>query len=162
MHSSSKLTPPRLHCRDSETLRRLINNQKQEHNVHAFRAGHAGVYDFNRLLPVLRSFPPAELEPWMDLIDQMGETHRNCLPCSCKVLAYSFLITQGILPERSAAYKRLYEQSITRHPPPEGRNYLSEVIRSLREGPESPEEIAHKQFWRVTLENILTDKLQGG
>jgi len=162
MPKLSKDEPPGFTNCDSETIRRLINNQKQEHTSHAFRAGHAGMDDFKRLLPVLRSLPSAELEQWMDLIDKMGETHQDCLPCSCKVLVYSFLFTIDILPVRSAGYKRLYEQSISRRPPPEGRNYLAEVIQSLREGPETPEAIAHKRYWRVALENILTEQLQGG
>jgi len=151
-----------LRAHDSETIRRVITNQNQEHTPHAFRAGHAGMGDFNRLLPVLRGLPAAELEPWMDLIDEMGESHRGCLPCSCKVLAYSFLITRDILPERSAEYKKRYDQRITRHTPPEGRDYLAEVIRSVQGVPGGPEERAHKINWRVTLEDLLAQQQQGG
>ena len=151
-----------LHARDPETIRRLITNQNEEYTPHAFRAGHAGMGDFNRLLPVLRALPAAELEPWMDLIDEMGETHRGCLPCSCKVLVYSFLITRDILPERSAEYKKRYDQRITRHTPPEGRDYLAEVIRSLQQAPGGPEERAHKINWLVTLEDLLAHQQQGG
>ena len=152
----------RLHARDPETIRRLITNQNEEYTAHAFRAGHAGMSDFNRLLPVLRALPATDLEPWMNLIDEMGKTHRDCLPCSCKVLVYSFLITRDILPERSTEYKRLYDQSIARWNPPEGRNYLIEVIRSLQEARESPEERAHKINWQMTLEDLLAHQQQGG
>ena len=151
-----------LGARDPETIRRLITNQNYEYTPHAFRAGHAGMADFNRLLPVLRTLPAVELEQWMDLIDEMGETHGRCLPCSCKVLVYSFLSTRDILPERSARYKQRYDQRITRHPPPKGRNYLAEVMRSLQKGPESPEERAHKINWLVILEDLLAHQQQGG
>lgn len=151
-----------LRSHDPETIRRLITNQNQEHTPHAFRAGHAGMGDFNRLLPVLRALSAADLEPWMDLIDEMGETHRGCLPCSCKVLVYSFLITRDILQERSAEYKKSYDQRITRHTPPEGRNYLVEVINSLKQAPEGPEARAHKINWLVTLEDLLAHQQKGG
>ncbi len=152
----------RLHARDPETIRRLITNQNEEYTPHAFRAGHAGMSDFNRLLPVLRALPATDLEPWMNLIDEMGETHRDCLPCSCKVLVYSFLITRDILPERSTEYKNRYDQRIIRWTPPEGRNYLAEVIRSLQETQESPEERAHKINWLMTLEDLIAHQQQGG
>lgn len=162
MPKPSKYEPHGFTTCDSETIRRLINNQKQEHANHAFRAGHDGMNSFNQLMPVLRSLAPDELEQWMDLIDKMGETHRSCLPCRCKVLAYSFLITKDILPERSAEYKRLYDQCITNNLPPEGRNYLAEVIHSLSQYSDTPAELAHKNFWKSTLAIFYNNQLQGG
>ena len=44
------------------TIRRLINNQKEEHSPHAFRAGGAGMADFNRLYPALRRLPAEEIK----------------------------------------------------------------------------------------------------
>lgn len=152
----------RLHARDPETIRRLINNQHHQHTPHAFRAGHAGMYDFNRLVPVLRSLPAEELEEWMKVIDTMCSSHVGCLPCSSKILVYSYLITKDILPVRSARYKRLYEQRIQRFTPPEGRNYLQEVINALKQAPEGPEGRAHKINWLVTLEDLLAHQQRGG
>ncbi len=151
-----------LHARDPETIRRLINNQHHQHTPHAFRAGHAGMADFNRLVPVLRSLPAVELEEWMKLIDAMCSSHVGCLPCSSKILVYSYLITKDILQKRSAHYKRLYEQRIQRHTPPEGRNYLVEVINSLKQAPEGPEARAHKIQWLITLEDLLAHQQRGG
>lgn len=145
-----------------DDIRRIINNQSHEHTPHAFRAGHAGMADFNHLVPVLRSLPAGELKEWMNLIDQMAETHAGCLPCSSKILVYSFLITKDVLPERNANYKRLYDKGILRCTPPEGRNYLLEVINSLKQAPEGPEARAHKINWLLTLEDMLASQQQGG
>jgi hypothetical protein len=71
-------------------------------------------------------------------------------------------ITRDILPERSAEYKKRYDQRITRHTPPEGRDYLTEVIRSLQQAPGGPEERAHKINWLITLEDLLAHQQQGG
>lgn len=140
----------------------MIVTQTSEYTHRAFRAGHAGMADFNRLLPVLRTLPAVEDEQWMDLIDEMRETHDGCLPCSCKVLAYSFLITRDILPERSAQYRRLCDQAITLRPMPEGRNYLAEVIWSLQDAPEGPEARIDKLGWQRAHEEVLLSQVTGG
>jgi hypothetical protein len=40
----------------------MIVTQTSEYMHRAFRAGHAGMADFNRLLPVLRTLPAVEDE----------------------------------------------------------------------------------------------------
>lgn len=93
----------------ADAIRRLIANQKAEHSPHAFRAGGAGMADFNLLAPVLRHLPVPELLGWLRLIDAMRATHGECVACGCKILAYEIFITCDRLPERSARYVERYD-----------------------------------------------------
>jgi hypothetical protein len=141
-----------------ENIRRLINNQKDEHSPHAFRAGGAAMADFDELYPALRSLPRTTLARWMRLIDKMRATHDGCLPCSSKILAYSILFTQDLLPELCEKYTRLYYQQIRHNTPPPGRDYMAEVINSLKQGPESPAAQLHRRNWRELAEQFALDK----
>ena len=71
----------------ADTIRRLITNQKAEHSPHAFRAGGAGMANFNQRYPILRSLPMDELAEWLSLIDAMRATHGGCGACCRKILA---------------------------------------------------------------------------
>ncbi len=128
------------------TIRRLINNQKAEHSPHAFRAGGAGMADFNRLYPALRRLPAEEMAGWMQAIDAMRTTHGECVACACKILAYQRLITRDQLPKTSARYAALYAD-LYRYDST-GRDYLAEVRASLRGEPDGPAADYHKRGWR--------------
>ena len=123
---------------DPETIRRLITNQKHEHMPHAFRAGYGGMQDYNRLVPVLRTIEPSEIGRWLDVIDEVYDTHRHCQPCACKVLAYQILISEDLLPDRHKGYLEQYREIISRHSPAGGRAFMNEVIESLYHGKEHP------------------------
>ena len=141
----------------ADDIRRLINNQKEEHVPHAFRAGGAAMHDFNRLYPVLRGLPGPQLARWMRLIEKMGKSHDRCLPCSSKILAYSVLFTHGLLPELCEKYTTRYYDQIRRTPPPAGRDYMAEVLTSLNQGPESPAAQLHKRNWRMLAVNLALE-----
>jgi hypothetical protein len=132
---------------DADTIRRLITNQRAEHVPHAFRAGSAGMADFNALVPALRSLPSPKLARWLDLIDAIRATHRGCVPCTGKILAYSAIIADRGLPKRAARYRRLYHDLIQQAPV--DRDYFAEVRASLRSEPEPPAAEAHRNFWRT-------------
>ena len=138
---------------NDEDIRRLIENQKAEHVPHAFRAGGAGMADFNALYPVLRRLSRTELRRWMGLIDQMRATHEGCLPCTAKILAYSVLFTRDRYPERCERYTRLY-QELNRSCEPGGRDFMAEVIDSLAQKPDSPAALAHKRNWRLLADEM--------
>ena len=78
----------------ADTIRRLITNQKAEHSPHAFRAGGAGMANFNQRYPILRSLPMDELAEWLSLIDAMRATHGGGGACCCKILADEILFTR--------------------------------------------------------------------
>lgn len=142
----------------ADNIRRLINNQKEEYSPHAFRAGGAAMAAFDELHPVLRELPGPALARWMRLIDKMRATHDGCLPCSSKILAYSILFTQDLLPELCERYTRLYYEQIRRNTPPAGRDYMAEVLNSLNQGPESPAAQLHKRNWRMLAEEFALEK----
>jgi len=152
----------KLAAHDADTIRRLITNHREEHMAHAFRAGYGGMQDYNRLVPVLRKLPPEELSQWLDLMDEVYESHRSCQPCGCKVLSYLILISRDLLPERHAAYFSRYEDHIRRHPPADGRDFMTEVIDSLYHGKEHPNAKKHLAWWHSVYETSLrADEQQG-
>ena len=138
---------------NTSDIRRRIENQKAEHVPHAFRAGGAGMEDFNSLCPVLRRLARPGLRQWMGLIDQMRATHDGCLPCTSKILAYSVLFTRGRYPELCDRYTRLY-QELNSNRQPGDRDFMAEVLDSLAGRPESPAAQAHKRNWRLLADEM--------
>lgn len=157
MNKSPATKQAKLVAYDPETIRRLITNQKEEHMPHAFRAGYGGMQDYNKLVPVLRSLPAEELSHWLDLMDEVYESHRQCQPCGCKVLAYLTLISKDLLPERHAGYLSQYQDHIRQCPPAGGRDFMAEVIESLYQGKDHPHAEKHKTWWKCLFEGSLRD-----
>lgn len=137
------------------TIRRLINNQKAEHSPHAFRAGGAGMADFNRLYPALRRLPAEEMAGWMQAIDAMRTTHGECVACACKILAYQSLIARDRLPKTSARYAALYAD-LYRYDST-GRDFLAEVRASLRGDTDGAAAEYHKRGWRQLALELALD-----
>jgi hypothetical protein len=142
----------KLTANDPDTIRRLITNQKEEHMAHAFRAGYSGMKDYNKLVPVLRKLPPEELSRWLDLMDEVYESHRLCQPCGCKVLAYQILISKDRLTDRHEKYLSWYQAGIRSSPPHGGRDFMSEVIKSLYQGKEHQHAAIHKAWWNLVFD----------
>ncbi len=142
---------------DRDWIRRSITNQREEHVPHAFRAGHSGMQDFNQLVPVLRQLPHGEVESWLDLIDQVASGHRECLPCLAKVTAYRLLITQGIdaLETRHEHYADLYAQILSKQAEGDQRDFMREVLDSMRSGKDHPHRNSYVSWWRGVAEKIL-------
>lgn len=142
---------------DREWISRLITNQREEHVPHAFRAGHSGMQDFNQLVPVLRQLPPGELDSWMDLIDEVARSHRECLPCLAKITAYRLLITQGMetLRGRYEQYAHLYAQILTKQHEGEQRDFMKEVLDSMNSGKDHPHRNTYVSWWREVAESML-------
>jgi hypothetical protein len=142
---------------DRDWIRRLITNQRDEHVPHAFRAGHSGMQDFNQLVPILRQLTPGELESWMDLIDQMARSHRECLPCLAKVTAYRLLITQGIdeLASRHEHYADLYAAILSKQDEDDQRDFMREVLDSMHLGKDHPHRNSYVSWWRGIAEKML-------
>ena len=155
MKPSGQANDLALAAHDPNTIRRLITNQREEHMAHAFRAGYGGMQDYNRLVPLLRKLPLEELPQWLDLMDEVYESHRLCQPCGCKVLAYQILISEGRLPERHLDYLEQYRNIITRYPPVGGRDFMGEVIQSLYQGQEHPNAKKHLAWWGSVFETSL-------
>lgn len=112
-------------------IRRLIRNQSEEHSLHSFRAGGAGMADFARLAPVLRSLPTVELGRWMLLIEKMRTGHAYCPPCSAKILAFCVIFTRERLRGLSERYGRLYVERLEAAGPLKRRDYFGEVMAAV-------------------------------
>lgn len=112
-----------------DNIRRLIKNQGCQYTPHAFKGGGPGLEDFNELHPILRNMPVASLAGWMSLIDEMRATHKGCVACSCKILAYSVLFTADRLPALAAEYSQLYSEQVKDSR--ENRDYMREIRDSL-------------------------------
>ena len=128
-----------------DEIRRLILNQKEEHTPHAFRAGGAAMADFRRLAPVFAAMKPGELQGWLELIEQMAESHRGCLPCRAKVLAYLMIFSHGRLPKAYTRHEAAY-RALAREGRRLGRDYLGEVVASLHGNDDSPAAEAHRRW----------------
>lgn len=145
----------KLAARDPDTIRRLITNQKHEHVPHAFRAGHGGMQDFNRLIPVLRSLPSDKIGHWLNVIDEVYKSHQDCQSCGCKVLAYQALISQGLLPERHQSYLEQYQRRI-RHSRSAGRrDFMAEVIDSFIHGRDHVNGLKYRTWWDSLYETSI-------
>lgn len=102
--------------------------------------------DFQLLYPVLRALQGKELRGWMGLIDAMRETHVDCQSCTGKILAYSILFTDEILPQENAGYVRYYLGNISRLRTE--RDYMDEVLDGLNgPGPPTSERLS-ATYWK--------------
>lgn len=155
MNSKPQTEKAKLAAHDPDAIRRLITNQKEEHMAHAFRAGYSGMQDYNRLVPVLRKLPPEELSQWLDLMDEVYESHRLCQPCGCKVLAYQILISKDRLTDRHEKYLSRYQAAIRSSLPHGGRDFMAEVIESLGHGKDHSNAKAHLAWWHSVYETSL-------
>ena len=146
-------------AKQNDFIRRLITNQREEHTPHAFRAGHAGMHDFNRVVPILRSLPVEEVHAWLDLIDDVADSHRACAYCLGKITAYRILITQDIEPlaERHAGYLSQYARLLANQRHDEQRDFIKEVIDSMYRGKEHPHRQVHAFHWHEIAETISCD-----
>lgn len=141
---------------DNDLIRRLITNQRDEHTPHAFRAGHAGMQDFNRLISIMRSLPVEEVHAWLDLIDDVAHSHRACVCCLGKITAYLVLMTKDIAPlaARHARYLAHYADVYANQDNGEPRDFMKEVLDSMQLGKEHPHRQLHAFRWHEIAEAI--------
>lgn len=116
---------------DTDYIRR-INNQKREHSPCPFSAGRSGLSDFVFLANAFQSLSDTELQPYLDLIDAMRQTHADCLSCSAKILAFCEIFAAGRSLTQAARYHDEYEKTykINRS----GRDYRAEVRGCIEGG----------------------------
>lgn len=144
----------------NDLIRRLITNQRDEHAPHAFRAGHAGMQDFNRLVPILRSLPVTEIRNWLNLIDEVADSHQYCAYCLGKITAYLILITEGIesLVVRHTNYRNQYAHVLADQRQDENRDFIKEVLDSMYHGKEHPHRRLHAFRWHEIVEAIRCEE----
>jgi|GEM_PF-2056397 len=93
-------------CSESQQrqILRLIRNSKRRHAPCALRRDRFGMEDYGRLGHLLRSVPITQLDRFLGEIDVVRNTHRTCLPCSLKFLAFCQVFSRDRLPRRHALY----------------------------------------------------------
>lgn len=140
----------------NDLIRRLITNQRDEHTPHAFRAGHAGMQDFNILVPILRSRPAKEIRSWLGLIDEVADSHQYCTYCFGKITAYRILMTRGIEPLaiEHTNYMEQYARLLAEQRDDEERDFIKEVIDSMYHGKEHPHRKLYAFHWHEMVETI--------
>lgn len=145
--------------KQSALIRRLITNQRNEHTPHAFRAGHAGMHDFNRLVPTLRRLPANEIRTWLDLIDEVADSHRDCVYCLGKISAYRILITKDIeaLAPSHANYVKQYTRLLAEQNGEDQRDFIREVLNSMHHGQEHPHRKLYAFHWHELAESIRSE-----
>lgn len=96
-----------------ERITAIIRNCRKEHGICSMARGRYGMAEYGRLAPGLAMVDAASLATYLDLIDEIRDTHRQCHPCSLKFVAFCMAFCRGRLPERfadyAAEYKRLRE-----------------------------------------------------
>lgn len=77
--------------------------------------GRYGMAEYGQLALALAAVDTDALTTHLDTIDEVRDTHRPCLPCSLKFVAFCMAFCRGRLPERFAAYAAEYEQLLKRY-----------------------------------------------
>ncbi len=111
---------------------RRINNQKREHSVCPFASGHSGFSDFLFLANAFENLSNTELEPYLDLIDSMRQTHAECFSCSAKILAFCEIFTSGRSLPQAGRYREEYEANYKVNRT--NRDYRAEVREYIEKG----------------------------
>lgn len=111
---------------------RRINNQKREHSRCPFASGYSGLSDFTFLAHAFENLSDANLEPYLDLIDSMRQTHVECISCSAKILAFCEIFTSGRNLSQAGRYREEYEANykINRT----NRDFRTEVREYIEKG----------------------------
>lgn len=125
----SQSTPIEMPCMDPEILRR-IRNSKREHGSCALRTGAYGLDDYGILGHLLKTVPNSQLPQYLDEIDLVRHTHKICLPCSLKFLAFCRSFSDGRLPERCARYSAEFEKLLPAYPG--NRDFMDEIRRAIK------------------------------
>lgn len=129
IQNNSQSASIKIACMDPEILRR-IRNSKREHTSCALRTGAYGLEDYGILSHLLKTVPNSQLPQYLDEIDLVRHTHKTCLPCSLKFLAFSRLFSDGRLPERCARYSAEFEKLLPAYPG--NRDFMGEIRLAIK------------------------------
>jgi hypothetical protein len=114
--------------RDLE-IARIIGNARFKHNVCLMARNQYGMEEFGRLFYLMLDLDDRRLEESLDFIDEVRESHRLCLRCSLKFVAFCMFFCGTQLPGRLAAYEREYDYLLGLFGP--GRDFMEEVREAI-------------------------------
>lgn len=110
-------------------ITRIIGNARFEHNVCVMARRQYGMGEFGRLFHLMLGVNNRKLEEFLDFIDEVRRSHRYCLPCSLKFLAFCRVFCEPQFPDRLASYEREYYDRIEQYGP--GRDFMDEVREAI-------------------------------
>ncbi len=127
------------------TILRLIHNSRQEHATCALARRRYGLHDYGRLGSLLPQVTLPRLSEYLAEIGEVRFTHRRCLPCTLKFLAFCQLYTGARLPEHHAAYRGEYQELLQRT---DGtRDYLAEARSAIANARRQPQPALTNVRW---------------
>jgi hypothetical protein len=117
--------PPRAAAALDTEIARIIGNARFEHNVCLMARNQYGMREFGRLFYLTSDLDKRRLEEVLDFIDEVRDSHRLCLRCSLKFVAFCRFFCGIQLPRRLASYEDEYDRLLALFGP--GRDFMSEV-----------------------------------
>jgi hypothetical protein len=94
-----------------EEILRVIVNARAEYNACAMAGGRYGMAEYARLVKLFEGVSLERLNEYLDLIDDVRQSHRSCFSCSMKFLAFCHSFCGERLEERRHSYKREYDEA---------------------------------------------------
>jgi hypothetical protein len=110
-------------------IARIIGNVRFKQDVCLMARNQRGLSEFGRLFYLMTNLDNRRLEEFLDFIDEVRESHRRCLRCSLKFVAFCRFFCGIQLPGRLAAYEREYDYLLGLFGP--GRDFMSEVWEAI-------------------------------
>lgn len=104
---------------------RIIGNARVKHNACLMAHNQYGMGEFGRLFYLISDLDKRRLEGVLDSTDEVRESHRLCLRCSLKFVAFCRFFCGIQLPRRLASYEDEYDRLLALFGP--GRDFMSEV-----------------------------------
>lgn len=110
-------------------INRIIGNARFQHNVCLMARNQYGMGEFGRLFYLLSDIDAGRLEEVLDFVDEVRASHRLCLRCSLKFVAFCRFFCGTQLPRRLAAYEREYDEMLAQFG--KGRDFMLEVREAI-------------------------------
>jgi hypothetical protein len=110
-------------------IARIIGNARFEHNVCLMARNQYGMGEFGRLFYLISDLDKRRLEEVLDFIDEVRDSHRLCLRCSLKFVAFCRFFCGIQLPRRLASYEDEYDRLLALFGPE--RDFMSEVWEAI-------------------------------
>jgi hypothetical protein len=120
---------------DHAHILRLIRNSDRSHILCALKTGYSGMEDFGMLDIFFEKVDADSLQDYLDEIDRVRSSHRHCMICSLKFLAFCQLYSAKHLPERCREYKTEFAIKLValKKVQPGERDFLNEAKSAIKE-----------------------------
>ncbi len=110
-------------------ITRIIGNSRREHNTCLMARNQYGMGEFGRLFYLISDLDNRRLEEVLDFIDEVRASHRQCLRCSLKFVAFCRFFCGFQLRRRLPSYEDEYDHLLELFGP--GRDFMCEVREAI-------------------------------